>query len=206
MKMKKVTIVFVLTCLLIGFGMIPFNSRAGLVNGAGMKIPVTDNPLNIKGFPANHPADCYHQPESGRTKNVRTSPGPGRFSPLLLPALLPVNESFNTGAWPADWTEQFAGDLFTSNWQINNSSLAGGTPYEAFAVDMADEGAVEADQDRLVSPPFNTTGMTSLNVSFRQRFLVIQPTIYGSRFSPVPMALTGPMNGRLTAVQTLQPR
>ena len=142
--MKKVTIMLLLAYLFTGFGM--------------------------KGSTPSHPTDYIYQPGSGHTKYIRTSPAPGGFSPSQPTDILPINEAFNTAAWPPSWTEQFAGDLYTSNWSINNSSYAGGTPYEAFAVDMADEGSVETDQDRLVSPPFSTAGMGSLNISFRQMF------------------------------------
>jgi hypothetical protein len=49
-----------------------------------------------------------------------------------------------------------------------NTFNAGGTAYEARAYFSPGQGATQADNDRMVSPGFNTTGLSSIHLSFRQ--------------------------------------
>jgi hypothetical protein len=83
---------------------------------------------------------------------------------------LPLCESFDgpDPVRPFCWSEQLEGLITSPHWLVNASNLAGGSPNEALAIYSPGEGATIADNDRLISPPLNTTGMTSINLSFRQ--------------------------------------
>jgi len=90
----------------------------------------------------------------------------------LCPAVfnLPLCQSFDDlGPDLANcWTEQLEGLIISSHWSVLATNNAGGLPNEAYASFSPGEGETQADNDRLVSPALNTTGMTSINVSFKQ--------------------------------------
>jgi len=87
---------------------------------------------------------------------------------VTCPGILPICESFPTSDWPSCWTEQMEGLITSSHWSMFNSNNAGGTAYEANASFYPGEGETQADNDRMISPPINTNGLSNLHVSFRQ--------------------------------------
>lgn len=81
---------------------------------------------------------------------------------LLLPSLLMAQTYFNvdfSGSFPpAGWTI----DAYAANWSSSSTNNAGGTAPEAMFTYSSAVGV-----SRLISPPTNLTGVTSVNVSFR---------------------------------------
>jgi hypothetical protein len=87
---------------------------------------------------------------------------------VTCPGTLPICESFPTSDWPSCWTEQLEGLITSSHWSMVNSTFAGGAAYEALANYYPVEGETQADNDRMISPPINTNGLSTIHVSFRQ--------------------------------------
>jgi hypothetical protein len=94
--------------------------------------------------------------------------GPYTFFTPCDVVSLPYSQSFPTSAFPNCWTEQLTGLITSSHWSMSNTNLAGGTAYEARAYYSPGQGSTQDDNDRLVTPALNTTGLTSIKVSFRQ--------------------------------------
>jgi len=83
---------------------------------------------------------------------------------------LPFCESFDPPVSTVSgcWTEQLEGTIITPHWGVLATNAAGGLVNELYASFSPAEGATQADNDRLVTPPLNTAGMTSINLSFKQ--------------------------------------
>lgn len=76
---------------------------------------------------------------------------------------LPLAEYFPGEIFPACWTQQQSGNGTIASWIAQPSSNAGGTACEMRSLyQQVNQGAT-----RLVSPPFNTVGLTQLNLSFK---------------------------------------
>ena len=78
-------------------------------------------------------------------------------------ATLPYTESFTNSTFPACWGTHTTGSSTTNSWEPSGTSNAGGTACEMKSTYQE----VNPGATRLVSPSFNTTGITQLNLSFR---------------------------------------
>ena len=89
------------------------------------------------------------------------------FRTQLDPAgvILPYSQSFATTSWPAFFSQSYSGAITSNRWGISNSNISGGAPYEIFAASIEGIGV-----SRLILGPINTTGISTLGVSFRQFF------------------------------------
>ena len=146
----------------IEFGAVGHTAGTGTISAS-----TTTNPYSISGLTAATSYDVYVRQDCG---SGSLSPwfGPVTFTTLCNAFTLPFSESFPTAASPTCWSEQLAGAMTASHWSNVNSAIAGGTAYEARATYSPGQGAVVTDQDRLVTPALNTTGLTALKLSFRQ--------------------------------------
>ncbi|MCX6303730.1 MAG: GEVED domain-containing protein [Bacteroidetes bacterium] len=116
-------------------------------------------------------ATSYHyqvRAACGGINGNSTWAGPYTFSTTCGILSLPYCQYFPTSTVPACWTEQLTGLITTNHWLMSNSANAGGTAYEAEATYSPGQGATAADNDRFVSPGFNTAGVSLIHLSFRQ--------------------------------------
>ncbi|PKP02370.1 MAG: hypothetical protein CVU14_03590 [Bacteroidetes bacterium HGW-Bacteroidetes-9] len=79
---------------------------------------------------------------------------------------LPLSETFSGNGIPACWTQQVAGTNVASNWTLSATNNAGGTSGEMVCTWQDKNPAT----NRLVTAALNTTGVSSLNLSFRHMF------------------------------------
>lgn len=77
-------------------------------------------------------------------------------------SLLPLSESFPASTFPTCWSRQTTGSA-VDKWTVVNSANAGGSAYEMRTSWQSANPAAT----RLVTPPINTVGIPSLNLSFR---------------------------------------
>ena len=84
---------------------------------------------------------------------------------LCDPSPLPINESVSVATFPVCWTQQQSTGVTTGIWSVSNTSAAGGSPYEMSLLYQNVIGT-----SRLVSPPINTNGVSSLLVSFKHLY------------------------------------
>jgi hypothetical protein len=131
--------------------------------------PPGNSPLHSWWTPGQPGGMIVHECLPKPTTNVGEWSIPVTFSTQCYPTTLPLCEFFDAAAMPACWTEQLEGLMQSDHWSISSSNLAGGTQNEAVATfSFPGEGVTLADNDRLISPAFNTTGLTSINLSYRQ--------------------------------------
>ena len=130
--------------------------------------PGVGNPFNVGGLTSATSYTYYVRAVCGGNYGNSLWSGPYTFATTCGVLQLPYCQSFPTAAVPACWTEQKTGLITTNHWFMANTNVAGGTPYEAEATYSPGQGATQADNDRFVSPGFNTTGLTSIHLSFRQ--------------------------------------
>ncbi len=76
---------------------------------------------------------------------------------------LPLAEAFSTSTIPSCWSTQYSGTSAVDKWTVSNTANAGGSAYEM----KSGWQSVSSGVQRLVSPPLNTLGLTSLSLSFR---------------------------------------
>jgi len=76
---------------------------------------------------------------------------------------IPFSESFSGTSLPAGWTTRNEGTGIVDNWAISETPLAGGGPNEASYTWQN----VTAGTSRLVSPPIDTTGYSTLYLNFK---------------------------------------
>jgi len=126
------------------------------------------NPTTLMGLSPATKYDYYVRADCGGGKDLSTWAGPKTFTTLCNLATLPLCEAFDGSSMPVCWTTQLAGAITSEHWSIVNSNVAGGTPYEAEANYAPGQGAVETDQDRMVSPAFSVSGISAITVSFNQ--------------------------------------
>jgi hypothetical protein len=138
----------------------PVPSGAGTATGSSIENPIS--PL------ISHTTYQYYVRANCGVGDLSSWSGPYTFTTTCDIANLLLSESFSTGFWPSGWTEQLTGLITSSHWTFPTSNVAGGIAPEAEAVYYPGEGATQADNDRLVSPAINTSGLTSLHVSFHQ--------------------------------------
>ena len=78
------------------------------------------------------------------------------------PLSLPFTENFNSSSIPAGWA-QINSEGVTDRWTVSNTANAGGSAYEMRAAWQN----INPGTTRLVTPPLNSSGQTSLDLSFR---------------------------------------
>lgn len=78
---------------------------------------------------------------------------------------LPFSESFNGTSIPSCWTQTYSGEISSNRWSVSATNSAGGTSNEMMATWTDGIGI-----SRLITPAINTTGVTSLLISFNQFF------------------------------------
>jgi len=76
---------------------------------------------------------------------------------------LPLTENFNSSSLPGCWSTQNEGTGITERWSVSNTSNAGGSAYEMKCTYQQ----VNPATTRLITPAINTTGLTSVKLSFK---------------------------------------
>ncbi len=77
--------------------------------------------------------------------------------------VLPFTEVFTAEVFPSCWSHQSSGTGVVNSWQASATNHAGGAACEM----MSGWQQVNPGTTRLITPSFNTTGITQLNLSFR---------------------------------------
>lgn len=76
---------------------------------------------------------------------------------------LSFSESFSSSTLPSCWAKQISGTNGVDKWTVSNTANAGGSAYEMKSTYQS----VNPGITRLVSPPLNTVGQQTLNLSFK---------------------------------------
>jgi len=131
--------------------------------GAG--IPTTSNPTAVSGLTQSSSYCFYVRSSCGGTFGAWV--GPYCFATQCDPYTLTHCEPFDvTAALPTCWSQTHSGAVTTDRWSITNSNNAGGTvPNEATCTWTDQIGTV-----RMISGAYNTTGLTSVHLEFRQEY------------------------------------
>lgn len=79
---------------------------------------------------------------------------------------IPFSESFTASTFPACWSTQVSGTGAVNKWTVNNTNRAGGTAREMRSAYQN----INPATNRLITPPLNTLGMTTLDLSFKHFF------------------------------------
>jgi hypothetical protein len=82
---------------------------------------------------------------------------------VVVDYIVPLTESFPTSSFPVMWTQQNVGMGITNRWSVRSTNYAGGQAYEMRCAYQN----VNPATTRLVTPPIDTTGHTSLRLSFK---------------------------------------
>jgi hypothetical protein len=163
----------------LGAGPVTVTAPAGFKVSRTTGGPYTSS-VTVIYLPPTLPATTIYvrfTPEASNTTysdNITNSGGGATANVIVTgsspcdPVSLDYCQDFPEAGFPTCWTEQLEGLITTSHWSMVNTNIAGGTAYEAQATFEPGDGATEADNDRLVSPPLNTVGKSSIHVSFRQ--------------------------------------
>ncbi len=175
------------------------------------------NPVTQGGMTFNYLERWYWTVEAVNVVGTAVA-DPWEFVIEADPRLpLPYEHNFPTAAWPAGWTQTFSGGVTSNRWNVNNSSLAGGAPHEMRASWVSGTGI-----SRLVTPPFNTTGLSAIQVRFRHFYddygagvtarvmssnnlNTWTPSGWqfisgGGNIGPVPVTITIPVTGNTTYI------
>jgi hypothetical protein len=78
---------------------------------------------------------------------------------------MPYCQDFPDASMPSCWFQTYSSGLGSDRWTFENSTIAGGTAYEALCTYTSGSGT-----SRLISPPLLTNGLTSIHLAFRQMF------------------------------------
>lgn len=136
----------------------PGNSIPGggtvLYNGSGTS-------FNHSGLDPN--TRYYYKLWSVTSSNLYSSGTTQNASTLCTSASLPYSQNFPSEVLPECWSTQVSGAGTVNNWNLSNTSNAGGSPFELKSTFQN----VISGTTRLVMPPINTTNMTSLTLGFR---------------------------------------
>ena len=141
--------------------------QGNFTQGNGTLIPgITQNPYTLTGLTSGYTYNYYVQGVCG-TGSVSAWTGPFSFFVPCATTALPYSEDFSThlvGKTPQCW--QLQGISNSQNWVSNNTNMAGGkSPELSFVTyDPYYDGRVY-----MVSPLFNTVGLTELSLTFKQR-------------------------------------
>ena len=139
---------------------------AGFVRGTGTMINnIGSNPYHLSGLTMGYQYSYYVQGNCG-SGQFSSWAGPYSFYIPCPATSLPYSNNFSaeiTGTTPQCWQVKGAG--VSLNWLVESSNLAGGMVPE-----LAFKGSYYSfwnDRSYLTSPPINTTGKTSLTLSFK---------------------------------------
>jgi hypothetical protein len=132
---------------------------------AGAGIPTTNNPVPVSGLSESSNYCFYVRSSCGGTFGAWV--GPYCFSTLCDPVTLTHCEPFGVaGSLPLCWTQTHSGGVTTNRWSITSTNNAFGTaPNEATCKWTNEIGTV-----RMISGAYNTTGLTSVHLAFRQHY------------------------------------
>jgi len=89
------------------------------------------------------------------------------FSPVWL--TLPVTENFAVSTMPTGWDTQNIGDGITESWSLSNTANAGGEAYELKCLSKTVEPSPGIT--RFITPAINTLGVSSIDLSFKHKFI-----------------------------------
>ncbi len=93
----------------------------------------------------------YHRPQIILTMN---------------PVTLPLIQNFDSGSFPAGWTQARDFNAYTDDWSIDDTNFAGSSTFEA-KWDMSGY----AGSSRLISPLVKLDGASEIQVSFRHGYI-----------------------------------
>jgi len=147
---------------------IEWKAGATFVQGTGTTVTGVTNPYVLGGLSSSTTYSYYVRANCG--VYLSNWVGPFAFTTLCAVASLPLCQTFDAATLPNCWSYQMAGAFTSNHWSMANSVNAGGAAYEARAYYSPSQGAVELDQNRMVSPAFDITGVTNVNVSFKHMF------------------------------------
>jgi hypothetical protein len=146
----------------VDFGTVGHTAGTGTVASA-----VTTNPYTIGPLTSHTSYDVYVRKDCGSGTYSEWT-GPVTFTTPCASYALPFCEAFANSTLPGCWSNQMTGAYTTEHWSLQSTTNAGGAAYEARAYWSPNQGTLETDQDRLVTPPVNVTGIGAVKVSFKQ--------------------------------------
>lgn len=115
---------------------------------------------NISGLSPN---TTYHV-RAYATNSYGTAYGADiQFTTLCGVTILPLSEVFGATTFPACWSTQYSGTGAIDKWAVSTTTNAGGSANEMKCTWQN----INPGINRLVTIPFNTQGMSSLNLNFR---------------------------------------
>lgn len=88
--------------------------------------------------------------------------GPYTFTTIYHSFATPFYQSFPSASIPGYWTQTYSGGLIANLWILNNSSIAGGSPYEMRSMWVNQYGL-----SRLITPMINLAGASSATLEFK---------------------------------------
>lgn len=141
----------------------------GTTYNAGSTIPGGGNVIYAgNGVAFNHiqlsPATTYYYKLWSADGTLTYSTGVSTSATTVCgQVVLPYSQSFAGGEFPPCWTQQVVGTNVLPNWSSSATNNAGGSANEMISTWQDRNPAT----NRLVSPAFNTLGVTELSLSFR---------------------------------------
>ncbi len=111
----------------------------------------------------NSSTTYYYRAYSYNASNTYSSGFAASATTFCGTFTLPLTENFATSVLPNCWTKQVSGTGTTDKWTVSNTFNAGGGAYEMKSTYQNINPAI----NRLVTPPINTMGQPSLNLSFK---------------------------------------
>ena len=105
----------------------------------------------------------YYKAFSYNSSNTYSTGVAANATTLCGVSSLPFTENFASSTLPGCWSKQNTGTGATDKWTVSNTANAGGTAYEMKSTYQS----VNPGVTRLITPPINTVGVPSLNLSFR---------------------------------------
>lgn len=88
--------------------------------------------------------------------------GPYTFTTNYFSYSTPFYQSFPSATFPVNWTQTYSGGLTANLWLLNNSSFAGGSPYE-----MRSKWVTQTGLSRLITPMINLSDAGSATLEFK---------------------------------------
>ncbi|MCX6279109.1 MAG: GEVED domain-containing protein, partial [Bacteroidetes bacterium] len=132
--------------------------------GTPTQAAVTSRPFNYTGLSTATNYSYYVRAACGGAWGNSSWAGPFSFSTSCGVLTVPYCQDFTTAFFPACWSQTFSG-ITSDRWSISNTAIAGGTADEAKCTYHLGIGV-----SRLITPQLNTTGMSFVQLAFRQMF------------------------------------
>ena len=167
-----------------GYSLSPASGNVTITPPAGFRVatatggPYSASPINVPysgGTLASTPVYVVFMPNIAGTMytgNVTNSGGGATPMNVAVTgycpcssASIPYCQNFTESSFPTCWTQTFSGGLPSDRWSISNTATAGGTAYESKCSWIDAYGT-----SRLISPTLNTSGLSSVHMSFRQMY------------------------------------